>query len=195
MAVIFSSDLKWHTTVWIYYSLPLFVENSEPDMSICQQRDTITLISSHSTTNKRKPHWGLKAPCCPPLPVRKTAHLSETDSRQTHAKSLQRFIFWLQASLSSCHCVLTGYLQWGHRLSTTEIIAKCPTLIWGLWKDPASWVNSMKGHNAERPAWVCSIIFQIYGCATSSTLILALGLPTNMVLKHVFIITFIQHTS
>lgn len=129
-------------------------------------------------------------------PCDKTAHLSETSLQQTRVKPLQSFIFQSQASLSSCHYVLTEYLQWGHRLSTTEIIAKCPTLIWGLWKEPASWVNSMKGHSAERPAWVfnCSIILQIYGCATSSTVILGLGVPANMVLKHMSITTFVQYS-
>lgn len=100
-------------------------------------------------------------------------------------------------TVSGCHCVLTGYLQWGHRLSTAETVSKCPTLIWGLWKEPTSWVNSMKGHSAERPAWVFifRIIFQIYGCSTSSTVILGLGVSADVLLQHIFLITSIQYFS
>lgn len=47
-----------------------------------------------------------------PLPVTKQ-HLSETSLQHTRTQS---FISQSQASLSGCHCVLTGYLQWGRRL-------------------------------------------------------------------------------
>lgn len=55
----------------------------------------------------------------------------------------------------------------------------------------------MKGHRAERPVWVFnySIIFQIYGCATSSTVILGLGVPTNVLLQHIVLIAFIKYSN
>lgn len=76
---------------------------------------------------------------------------------KTHRASAEFYLLVTQASflpaeaVSSCHSVLTGYLHWGHCLLTAE---KCPTLICGLWKEPTSWVNSMKGYRAEGPVWV-----------------------------------------
>lgn len=123
----------------------------------------------------------------------------QEQARGMHTQRVDRVLSFgrKRRFLSGCHCVLTGYLQRGRRLSTAETVSKCPTLIWGLWKEPTSWVNSMKGHRAERPAWVYnySIIFQIYGCATSSTVILALGVPTNVLLQHICLIAFIQYSN
>lgn len=111
----------------------------------------------------------------------------------THKSLLQSFIFWSQASLSSWHYALTECLQWGRRLSTAEIISKCPTLIWSLWKEPTSWVNSMKGHSAEAcmgvqlqyhlsDLWVCSLQHDNTGP----------GCTHYVVLQHICLITSIH---
>lgn len=161
---------------------------------------TTDQLEFHHTTFKNLNHGqGSETPQLSPLPVTKQ-YLSETSLQHTHSLNKvlsfgHTSVFFLPAdAVSGCHCALTGYLQWGRRLSTAETVSKCPTLIRGLWKEPTSWVNSMKGHRAERPAWVFnySIIFQIYGCATSSTVILGLGVPSNV--QHIFLITFIQYS-
>lgn len=100
---------------------------------------------------------GSGTPHCSSPPVTKQ-HLSDT---HTHRASTEFYLSVTQASslpadaVSGCHYVLTGYLRWGHRLSTAETVSKCPTLIQGLWKEPTSWINSMEGQRVERPAW-CS---------------------------------------
>lgn len=167
----------------IYYSLPPFCwQLRTTSTHLCHQRpdlhqqptNTLTTgIPSHNpkTYTYTNLHYsrGSGAPQRSPLPVRQLIRnkpAAHTLVTHTHRASTELYLWVTQASflpadaVSGCHCVLTGYLQWGRRLSTAEAVSKCPTLIQGLWKKPTSWVNSMKGHRAERPAWVFySIIF------------------------------------
>jgi len=129
-------------------------------------------------------------------------NLSETSRQHTHWEPQHSFISGshqrLSFQLTLWVAVIVCWLGICSGVITFRQLRlfQSPTLIQGLWKEPASWVNSMEGHRAERPAWVLnySINFQIYGCATSSTL-MGLGVPTNMLLQHIILIALIQNSN
>lgn len=72
--------------------------------------------------------------------------------------------------------------------STAEIISKCPTLIWGLCKEPSSWVNSTRGHSREACMGVQLQyhLSDLWVCSPPSLAILGLGVHTNGLLEHIF---------
>lgn len=122
-------------------------------------------------------HPTMTTPPCYKIALIRNKPAADTLVTHSHIEPRQSFIFRSHKRLSSQQLTLwvavivcwLGIFSGGHRLSTAETVSKCPTLIQGLWKEPTSWVNSMKGHRVDKACMVFSysIIFHIYGCATS----------------------------
>lgn len=173
--------------------------------SIDNQQTTIWIPQHNPKNNNLKPpDQGSGTPQCSCLPVTKQ-HLSETSLRanscltHAHTETPQFYLLVTQASfppqLTLWEAVIVCWLG-----ICSGVIAfrqlrpfqKSLTLIQGSVEGVNQLGKQYEGHRAERPARVFSysIIFQIYGCATSSTVILVLGVHSKSALA-----TYLAYTS
>lgn len=205
MAVPFPCDPQWQmvkqqtfASQFIIHGLLLLTVSTTAH--VCQQSDFICTEKPlyplpkfyHAETNKQKKKTTKlnhsKGSRLPPLPVTKQ-HLSETSTAAhilvTHTAPQQSFIIWSHKHLSSpadtargCHCVLTGYLQWGRRLSTAGAFSKAPRTDPGSVEGASQLGKQYDLTQSRGGPHGCSnssIIFRIYGCAASSWEIQCLG--------------------